>query len=415
MTARLGFKATNVFQRSFNSTKRIVIHRGGTRSSKTWSIAQQLAHWLATGWIRQNQYIPKGKATIVRKSAASLLGTSIETFNEVLETITIGDYTLADYVTWHGTNRTFTYQGRIANFIGADQEQKLRGNKCDILFCNEGNELGYLKEFFQLNVRTSTLTIIDFNPSDPYTWINEELEQKRMVTKGDVEVIHSTYLDNLENLNEEQISEIEYLKEYAYDLWAVYGLGEYGHVEGLILPDVTVIDEMPPGLRKRGYGMDFGFEIDPTTLVDCGVIGRNLYIDELFYQKGLLGNKIIDKMDTHYVSKSRRIEADHAGRVITQIANAGYNIHKAEKILIVEGLDILKQYKIHVTARSAGFLKEKKLYKWKVNRSGEVVRDSRGNAVPIDKWNHAIDAARYYAVHNLKSTPRRGKRRSSSV
>ena len=78
--------------------------------------------------------------------------------------------------------------------MGADDdEHKIRGPGRQILFCNEGDRLQYTKEFFQLMIRTTDLIIIDFNPSDPYTWINLELEQTRTRDRGDVLTIVSTY------------------------------------------------------------------------------------------------------------------------------------------------------------------------------------------------------------------------------
>jgi len=337
------------------------------------------------------------------------------TFKKAISTMMVNGQPLTNYIKEHKTDRTFTYMGRSIVFIGADQEQKLRGNECDILYCNEANELSYLKEFFQLNVRCKYVSFIDFNPSDPYTWINEDLEQKRMVTKGDVEVIHSTYIDNLEHLTEEQISEIEYLEESAPDLWAVYGLGEYGLVEGLIFPTIHIIDEMPTELRRRGYGQDLGYSIDPTTILNCGTIGNNLYVDEIFYQRGLLKDDILDKYRDHYISKTRRINSDYGNRMIDEIGNEGYNIHQAIKMPIIEGISILKQYKIHVTARSAGLIKEQKLYKYKVNKSGDIVTNAKGHPVPIDKWNHGWDALRYYGEYHLKSIVKRRGARAGSV
>jgi phage terminase large subunit len=81
-------------------------------------------------------------------------------------------------------------------FIGADDQQKLRGAKRTFLYCNEANELNYKKEFFQLLIRTQRKTFIDFNPDDETVRINTEIEQKRKLKNRDVKVIISTYKDN---------------------------------------------------------------------------------------------------------------------------------------------------------------------------------------------------------------------------
>ena len=42
-------EATEIFERNYDSTAKIVINRGGTRSSKTWSLNQLCALWLISG------------------------------------------------------------------------------------------------------------------------------------------------------------------------------------------------------------------------------------------------------------------------------------------------------------------------------------------------------------------------------
>ena len=263
----LNLEITVPYQKAFFSDlrKKILIQRGGTRSSKTHSSLQMLMNWLFTGDIRHGQRIPKGVATVVRKVGTSLKGSVIRDMENMMKGK--GIYRLIKH---HKTDRTFTYKDRMIEFIGADDEHKLRGPSRQILFCNEGDSLQYKAEFFQLLVRTTDLVIIDFNPSDPYTWINLELEQKRARQKKDVEVIVSTYKDN-PTLTKGQIQEIEYLEEVDEDLWLVYGLGQYGNVKGLIYPKAEIIEEIPyDKIEVSGLGMDLGFGSSPSTLIDCG-------------------------------------------------------------------------------------------------------------------------------------------------
>ena len=91
------------------------------------------------------------------------------------------------------TKKQYRYGKRLVEFIGADDEQKLRGAKRNILYCNEANELEYKQEFFQLLMRTENKIFLDFNPDDEQIWINQELEIKRSKEVGDVEVIVSNY------------------------------------------------------------------------------------------------------------------------------------------------------------------------------------------------------------------------------
>jgi phage terminase large subunit len=38
------------------------------------------------------------------------------------------------------------------------------------------------------------------------------------------------------------------------------------------------VDEIPEWVKKRVYGVDFGFSNDPTAIIDCGIAGNNPYL-----------------------------------------------------------------------------------------------------------------------------------------
>ena len=400
-------KGTNVARRNYFSTKRIVINRGGTRSGKTYNILLMFAKWLMTGEMRRNEWLMRGKATIVRKNRTTLTHTVLSDFKEIMQ-----GYGFLDIVNEQKTLKEFSYDGRVIKFMGADEEQKLRGYSGDFLYCNEANELNYKKEFFQLNIRTKKFIVLDFNPSDPYVWINEELEQKRLFQKGDVDVIVSTYKDNLKNLPQLLIDEIEYLQVTDAALWKVYGLGEYGLVEGLILPDCKVIDKIVPifEYKRIGAGMDFGFTNDYTAHYDCYYIPAKsreekpkLFVDEIIYDLGMNGVDIKNRLIDLRYDKNRDIIADSAQPgTIKEIHRGGFNIKSAYKFKnsLKWGLDALRTFDVHVTARSQGLLKERKLYKWKQDKDGKWLNE------PIDAHNHAFDAIRYYLM-NFHSTGRK--------
>jgi phage terminase large subunit len=376
---------TNVFERNFFSTGKIVINRGGTRAGKTYSICQMLVNWLLTGVIRDNLALETGVASVVRKTLPALKATALKDFEEILANT--GYYNL---VKINKTDREYKYKGRVVEFFSVDNPQKIRGRKRNILYCNEGNELDYKTDFFQLLIRTKNLILIDFNPSDPYIWIKEELEDKRAAERKDTETIITTYLDN-PYLSKEEVAEIESIKDQA--LRKVYVKGEYGIVEGIIFPDITVIDELPKNLNKIAIGLDFGFTNDPTAALVCGVKGDNLYIDEVLYSYGLTNLDIAKEL------KSLKLEifADAAEpKSIEEIKRAGLRIKPAKKgsDSIRAGINLLKNYNLHITSRSKGILREQKKYKYK-EEGGKATNK------PIDKFNHAFDALRYYASIKL--------------
>lgn len=388
----MNLDVTPVFTKNYACDKKIKINRGGTRSSKTRSIAQLSVLWLFTGQISRNKVIPKGVWSTVRQYSTTLDATVIRDFEEELH-----KQGLYESLTHNKTRRTYSYGGRMVEFFGADDDKKLRGAKRNILYCNEANELDFRTQFFQLLIRTEDDVFIDFNPDDENSWINTELEQKRQVEKGDVEVIVSTYKDNT-FLPQSLIEEIEYLEKTDPEFWKVYGLGQYGKKYGLIFPDYTIVNE--PSGTLIGYGADFGFTNDPSTLIAVYKQDGGLILHELLYQRGLTNQDLSERYKSLGISQTDDIIADSAEpKSIEELYRMGWNIQPAEKgkDSITNSIDILKRYKLSVTANSVNLLKELRSYKWAEDKNGETIRPNK----PVDYLNHGIDAVRYLALNKL--------------
>jgi phage terminase large subunit len=249
-------------------------------------------------------------------------------------------------------------------------------------------------------MRTEDKIFLDFNPDDENIWINTELEQRRAAEKGDVDVIVSTYKDNT-YLPQSLINEIEYLEKTDPEFWKIYGLGEYGKVYGVIFDEPNVVPEIPKEANLQGYGMDFGYTHDPTTLIGVWLMNGELYIDELIYDRGLTNPQIAQRMRDVGLTQQDTIIADSAEpKSIQEIYNEGFDIRPAEKgkDSIVNGIDILKRYKWNVTSRSQNLLKERRSYKWQEDKTGTQTRK------PVDFNNHALDALRYLGLSKLGKT-----------
>lgn len=395
---------TNVYHKNIQSTKKIRLNRGGTRSSKTYSISQVLVDWLLTGKIGKYE-LYEGKASIVRKGLDTLKATVLQDIEAILTNMN-----LWGVVFHHKTDKYFKLGPRVLEYFSVDDSQKVRSRGRDILFACEANELTY-KEFIQLLIRTTGVTFVDFNPDDPYHWLNLEIEQKRAIRMNDVDVIVSTYKDNF-TLPDSQVKEIEYLKEIDPVLWQVYGLGEYGVTGEVIFPKVEIVDTLPAALSQRGYGLDFGYVIDPTALYYCGKQGTKVFVDQLIYSSGLLPKELNQVMTDINVSKQRPIIADSASpEYIDELLARGWNVHKASKGpgSVNYRIGLLKQYELFCTSRSSGIIKERYKYKWKVDKAGNTMN------VPVDAFNHAFDAVGYWASAMLKPRARVGKYRAEII
>ena len=291
----------------------------------------------------------------------------------------------------------YRLNNNLVEFISLDQPQKVRGRKRDLLFINEANEL-FWEDWQQLIFRTNGRIIIDYNPSDEFHWIYEKVK-----VRDDADFYITTYLDN-PFLPDTIINEIERLKETDANYWRVYGLGQVGKSVATIF-DVALCDNIPVHARHIGYGMDFGYTNDPTTLVSVFIHDTAMYIKEMIYRTGMTNRDISNDLNRLQIGRREEIYADSAEpKSIDEIYRMGWNIKPATKgrDSINIGIDMLKRYKIYVTKDSTNTIKEFRNYKWKEDKNGNILN------TPIDMFNHSIDATRYL-VYNKLARPNLGK------
>ena len=104
----MNLNVTPVFTKNYASDKKIVVNRGGTRSSKTRSIAQICVLWLITGQVTRTLKIDKGVWSTVRKFSTTLDSTVIRDFEEELNLQ--GIYSLIKH---NKTKKTYEYGNRM--------------------------------------------------------------------------------------------------------------------------------------------------------------------------------------------------------------------------------------------------------------------------------------------------------------
>ena len=221
-------KCTGVFEDNLNSKKKIVLNRGSSRSSKSYSVAQIAALWLITGYIGEGwQKDKSGFFSIVRKTLPALRASTYRDFKEILH-----EEQWLGFVKENSTNLTFSYDGRTVEFFSIDDSMKVRGRKRKHLFIDEANELTE-EDITQLLLRTTGRVFMAFNPSNPYHYIKTFLEDVRQHEVGDVEVVVSTYKNN-PYLESQVVREIELLKLKDYDTWLIFGAGQYTQLRGIV-------------------------------------------------------------------------------------------------------------------------------------------------------------------------------------
>tara|TARA_R110002096_G_scaffold317603_2_gene512073 strand:- start:1217 stop:2380 length:1164 start_codon:yes stop_codon:yes gene_type:complete len=373
-----------VYKHLVNSDKKIVVEQGGTRSGKTYNILLFIIFHYCTH--NKNKII-----TICRKTFPSLRATVLRDFLQILN-----HYQVYRDEYHNKSSSEYNLFGNLIEFTSLDQSQKIRGRKRDLLFINEGNEL-YWEDWQQLIFRTQERIILDFNPSDEYHWIYDNV-----ITRKDCAFYKTTYLDNpfLEDVIRD---EIERLKETDDQYWQIYGLGERASSINTIFKYAEV-NKIPDDAKLISYGMDFGYSNDPTTLVSVFVMEHNLYIKEHLYRTQMTTQDInIFLREQNLLTNP--IYADSAEpRLIAELRRMGHNIFPSlkGKDSINAGIDLLKRYKLHITSDSNNAIQEFRNYKWKEDKSGRLIN------IPEDKHNHIIDPCRY-ATYSILSRPNFGK------
>ena len=375
----LNLQGTVVLQKNLNANTRIVVNQGGTRSSKTYSLAQLII-------LKALQ--EQGKVyTICRKTLPALKGTAYKDFFNILE-----EHNLYNPDKHNKSELTYKLNNNEIEFISVDMPQKIRGRKRHILWLNEANEFRF-EDWVQLSLRTTENIYLDFNPSDPYSWIYD-----KVMNREDCTFIKSTYLDN-PFLPDETIKEIERLKDLDSNYWKIYGLGDMAQPTETIFRQFEICNNVPNESELIAIGMDFGYSNDPTAIVEVFKLNDNLYINELVYSKGLTNQDIAQRLRELDITRQTEIIADSAEpKSIEELHRQNFNVKGAKKGAdsINMGIDVLRRFKLHITKNSTNTLNEFKYYKWLTDKNGHIV-----NKPATNQQDHIIDAVRYVALNKL--------------
>ena len=235
---------------------------------------------------------------------------------------------------------------------------------------------------------------ITFNPWNEHHWL-----KKRFFDRPDDETLALTtnYMCN-EWLDAADIKVFEDMKRRNPRRYSVAGLGGWGIVDGLVYENwkerAFDIDEVR---RKEGvvsaFGLDFGYTNDPSTLF-CGLLDlkeKRLFVFDEMYEKGLSNKKIADTIKDMGYSKER-ITADSAEpKSIDELKSLGLRVKGAAKgkDSIKNGIQWIQDLEIIIHPRCVNFITEISNYTWDQDRFGTKLN------VPIDDFNHLMDAMRY--------------------
>lgn len=275
--------------------------------------------------------------------------------------------------------------------------------------CDEAEEWTNEQDYdkIMLSIRQKGIQnriIIVMNPTDSNHFIYkkyiENTHEVRYIDGVPVQIsthpnvlhIHTTYFDNIDNLSPQFVKEVQQMKGDNPEKYAHTVIGRWADVaEGAVFKKWGIVDEFPSHARKVAIGIDFGYSKDVTAIVKCGIVDNALYVEELCYKTNMLSSDIIKELRKYDLF----VYSDSADpRLIDEIGLGGVIIYPTQKGAgsIVAGIDKMNDMELFVTKNSYNLQKELRNYVWDKDKNGNYIN------APIDAYNHAIDATRYYTL-----------------
>ena len=367
------------------NSDRYFICTGGRGSGKSFSITIFLVNLTFT----------KGhKILFTRYTLTSAKTSIIPQFIECLEALGYGSETFEitnDTITNKITGSQILFKGiKTSSGVQTAALKSLTGITYFVV--DEAEELVDEEVFNKIDysVRVKGVqnrVILIMNPATVDNWIYKRWLLNGKATKNTT-YIHTTYLDNIDNLNEDIVQSFNDMKKDDPKQYEHVVLGGWKlKADGVIFENWErgEFDDSLPYV----YGADYGFAADPSTLVKVAIDSKNkkLYVEEKLYQKHLSTDQL--KTLYHEIVKTDLVICDSAelrliNDLISDNINAQPTVKKAGSV--VAGIQSLKGYNMIVCGDSSNLVTELNNYCW---------IDKGTKTIPIDNYNHLIDALRY--------------------
>ena len=328
---------------------------------------------------------------------------------------------------WHSGREplelTYTPTGQRILFRGLDNVEKLASTTVDSgylcwVWLEEAFEIAREADFDKLDLSIPRgevpaplfkQTTVTFNPWNENHWL-----KSRFFDRPDPAVFAATtdYRCN-EFLDATDRAVYERMRAENPRQYAVAGLGQWGHSQGLVFENWAVEAFSLGDLRREGlrhvFGLDYGYTNDPTAFIAAAVDEehKRLYIYDEHYEKRML-NDAIAAMIVKKGYQKERIRADAAEpKSNDDLRRLGISRLQAAakgRDSVVSGIARLQEYRIAVHPRCVHAAAELAAYTWQ-----EDGREGTYRNVPCDRDNHLMDALRY-AMEDLPRPPRQSAR-----
>jgi len=393
------FKFLPAFADIFYEDKTYWLLSGGRASGKTTQVSAYMVMRLM-----QDEYCRIVIARYTQRAITSSI------YRDIVDIIT--DWGLTPYLEIKGDeirnkkngNMIITHSMKLQEGTVSAKGKGLA--KVTHLVIDEATELPSEEEYIKLidSFRTKGVErriFLIFNPTSKNHWIFRRFYtpdgKPHPKWKEDHGYIHTTYHDNINNLDPKKIQEWERASADDPEYYAHHILGKWSDIgEGQVYRNWK-FDWAPDPECETIYGMDFGFASDPCAVIEVRKRGKRLWIRELVYASGLTNSDLADILEDKAVPKTATIYADSAEpKSIEELKRLGYrNIKPATKgpDSIRAGINKVREFEVHVDPESKNLIEEYQFYSYK-----------EGTDKPLDDHNHLLDALRY-ALSKHRSGP----------
>lgn len=379
----------------FNNDTRFYIVTGGRGSSKSFGVGS---------FATVLSFEPKHKILFTRQTMTSAHLSIVPEFQEKLDLFNANKFFNVNRSVIENTTSKSEIIFKGLKTSSGDQTANLKSLQgVTTWILDEAEELTDEATFDKINLSLRTKgvqnrVILILNPTTKEHWIYKRFFERAGVdetfngVKGDVTYIHTTYLDNLKHLDTSFLNEIKHIKETNPKKYKHVILGGWlDKAEGVVLTNWEFGKFNPDGLQTL-FGQDYGFSIDPTTLIEVAIDKRKkvIYCKEHLYKPKLTTSEIA--RINLAICNNKVIVGDSAEpRLINELSGLGCNIYPAEKGAgsISLGIALLQDYKLIIEGENLA--KELNNY----------VYADKGAKLFVDDFNHLIDPLRYAVTYVL--------------
>jgi len=224
-----------------------------------------------------------------------------------------------------------------------------------------------------------------FDHIDPQAHVH-----KSTVLDNPIASIRADYLKQLNLLSDETLKKI-----YRYGMWAA-PKGQIYDWDVVSYPG----DDYP--FDEIFYGGDFGYSVNPATVVRIYRRGDEFWLEEVVYQTGLINQDLGHLMRAGLVADDAPVYFDAAEpKSIEELSRMGFNVKPAEKgpDSVIAGIDFVKSKTVHILAGSENIIKEVARYCRQKDKDGNELPK------PVKFDDHAMDAIRYGIATHCKRGP----------